>query len=162
LREYDLALGRFVRGQLAEATLVAVLTATGLAVLGFPGAVLMGVIAGLGNLIPTIGLFLSVLPGILIALAAPAIAPALLKLIAVFAVVQFIDGSITGPRIVGGSVGLDPVWVMLAVLVFGNLLGIIGMFLAVPLAVLVKMAATRAYQRYRRSDLYQGAAAVSA
>lgn len=156
VNEYDVALGRFVRGQLIEATLVAVLTSVALWVLGFPAAVLMGVVAGLGNLIPNLGLFLSIIPGLFIALTAPDIGAALLKLIGVFAAVQFIDSSITGPRIVGGSVGLNPVWVMLAVLVFGHLFGIIGMFLAVPLAVLVKMFAARVWARYIESEMYAG------
>ena len=154
VQEYDVALGRFVRGQLIEAVLVAVLTTLALWVLGFPAAVLMGVIAGLGNLIPNLGLFLSIIPGLFVALTAPDIGSALLKLIGVFAVVQFIDSSITGPRIVGGSVGLNPVWVMLAVLVFGQLFGIMGMFLAVPIAVFLKMALVRAIGRYRTSGVY--------
>jgi predicted PurR-regulated permease PerM len=159
LREYDMALGRFVRGQLTEAALVALLTGGALALLGFPGAVLVGVVAGVFNLIPVIGLPISVIPGILFALVAPEVGPALLKLGAVFAVVQFIDGSVTGPRIVGGSVGLNPVWVMIAVLVFGSLMGFVGMLLAVPLAVLAKMFVVRAVDRYRASPLYGPASA---
>jgi predicted PurR-regulated permease PerM len=155
VREYDVALGRFVRGQLIEATLVAVMTSLALWLLGFPAAVLMGVIAGLGNLIPNLGLFLSIIPGLFIALTAPDIGSALLKLLGVFAAVQFIDSSITGPRIVGGSVGLNPVWVMMAVLVFGNLFGVMGMFLAVPIAVLIKMALARAWARYKSSAMYR-------
>jgi len=156
VNEYDVALGRFVRGQLIEATLVAVMTSLALWLLGFPGAVLMGVIAGLGNLIPNLGLFLSIIPGLFIALTAPDIGAALLKLIGVFAAVQFIDSSITGPRIVGGSVGLNPIWTMLAVLVFGHLFGILGMFLAVPMAVLVKMFVVRIWDRYVESEMYAG------
>jgi len=158
LREYDGALGRFVRGQLTEAALVAVLTGGALSLLGFPGAVLVGVVAGIFNLIPVIGLPISVIPGVLFALVAPDIGTALLQLAAVFAVVQFIDGSITGPRIVGGSVGLNPVWVMIAVLVFGNLMGFLGMLLAVPLAVLVKMLVVRGVAQLRASRWYAPAA----
>ena len=154
LREYDVALGRFVRGQLTEAALVAVLTGGGLALLGFPGALLVGLVAGLFNLIPIIGLPISVIPGVLFALVAPDVLTALLKLGAVFAVVQFIDGSVTGPRIVGVSVGLNPVWVMIAVLLFGSLLGFVGMLLAVPLAVFVKQLVVRWVARYRASALY--------
>jgi len=157
LREYDRSLGQFVRGQLTEAALVALLTWIGLTLVGFPAAVLMAIFAALGNLIPNIGLFLSMIPGLLIALVAPDIGTSLLKLVGVFAVVQFIDGSITGPRIVGGSVGLNPVWVMMAVLVFGSLLGLAGMFLAVPLAVLVKMLVVRAIKRYHDSPIYSPA-----
>lgn len=159
LKEYDHVLGRFVRGQLTEAALVAVLTGGGLALLGFPGALLMGVIAGLCNLIPTVGLFLGLIPGILIALTAPDIGAALLKLGGVYAVVQIMDGQVTGPRIVGGSVGLSPVWSMIAVLVLGSLLGIVGMFLAMPLAALAKMLVVRAVKRYEASPIYTAAPA---
>jgi predicted PurR-regulated permease PerM len=154
LGEYDVMLGKFVRGQLIEATLVAVMTTFGLWILGFPAAILMGVIAGLGNLIPQVGLFLSIIPGLFIALVAPDIGPALLKLIAVFGIVQIIDGQITGPRIVGGAVGLSPVWSMVAVLVFGSLFGFLGMFLAVPLAALVRMVVLRLLAYYKASPVY--------
>lgn len=158
LAEYDRLLGRYVRGQLTEATLVAVLTGGALALLGFPGALLVGVIAGIGNLIPYVGLPLSIIPGVLFALVSGAVWPSLLKLVIVFGVVQFVDGSITGPRIVGGSVGLDPVWVMIALVLFGSLLGFVGLLVAVPLAVLVKLLAVRALGRYRQSPIYTGAA----
>lgn len=156
LREYDVLLGRYVRGQLTEASLVATLTAGGLFLLAFPGALLVGVIAGIGNLVPYIGLPISIIPGVLFALVSGAVLPSLLKLLAVFFVVQFIDGSVTGPRIVGGSVGLDPVWVMIALALFGSLLGFVGLLVAVPLAVLVKLLARRAIERYRASELYTG------
>ena len=154
LGEYDVMLGRFVRGQLIEAALVAVLTTVGLWITGFPAAILMGVVAGIGNLIPQVGLFLSIIPGLLIALVQPAIGPALLKLIAVFGVVQIIDGQVTGPRIVGGAVGLSPVWSMVAVLVFGSLFGLLGMFLAVPLAALVRLIVLRVLTYYRAAPIY--------
>ena len=160
LGEYDVMLGRFVRGQLIEATLVAVLTTVGLWIVGFPAAILMGVVAGIGNLIPQVGLFLSIIPGLLIALVAPNIGSALLKLIAVFGIVQIIDGQITGPRIVGGAVGLSPVWSMVAVLVFGSLFGLLGMFLAVPMAALVRLVVLRLLGYYHASPAYVGGAAV--
>ncbi len=161
VRSYDTQLGRYVRGQLTEATLVATLTGIGLGVVGFPAPVLMAVSAGLGNLIPYIGLPLSMLPGILLALASGAIGASLLQLIVVFGIVQFIDQVITGPRIVGGAVGLNPVWVMVALALFGLLLGFVGLLVAIPLAVLVKMLAARALERYRASAYYGGAATSS-
>jgi predicted PurR-regulated permease PerM len=71
--------------------------------------------------------------------------------------VQFIDGSITGPRIVGSSVGLHPVWVILALAVGGFFFGFVGLLLAVPGAVLVKLLARIGMERYHRSELYLGA-----
>ncbi|MEK6768356.1 MAG: AI-2E family transporter [Gemmatimonadota bacterium] len=158
LAEYDRLLGRYVRGQLVEASLVAVLTGGALAILGFPGALLVGVIAGIGNLVPYIGLPISIIPGVLLALVSGSVWPSLLKLVFVFGVVQFVDGSITGPRIVGKSVGLDPVWVMIALALFGSLLGFVGLLVAVPLAVMVKLLVKQALERYRSSDLYAGTA----
>lgn len=159
LSEYDTLLGRYLRGQILEATLVGVLTGGGLWLLGFPGALLVGVIAALGNLVPYIGLPLSMIPGLMFALVSGEPWSNLIKLLVVFGVVQFIDGSITGPRIVGKSVGLNPVWVMVALVLFGSLMGFVGLILAVPLAVLVKMLVARALTRYQDSALYRPATA---
>lgn len=162
VREYDHHLGRYVRGQLTEATLVAVLTGVGLELVGFPGALLVAVSAGVGNLIPYIGPPLSLIPGVLFALTASAIGTSLLQLLVVFGIVLFIDQVVTGPQIVGRAVGLNPVWVMIALAVFGLLLGFVGVLLAVPLAVLVRMLAHRGLERYRGSAYFAGRAGEAA
>ncbi|HWA56513.1 MAG TPA: AI-2E family transporter [Gemmatimonadales bacterium] len=154
--EYDHSLGRFFRGQLTEATLVGVLTGVGLAVLGVPSALLLGVIAGLCNLIPYIGLAISIVPALVVALTMEPPLGGLIRVGAVFLVVQFIDGSVTGPRIVGGSVGLHPVVIMLALAFGGAVLGFAGLLLAIPLAVLVKLLGIRLLERYRQSAMYAG------
>ena len=154
VRQYDAHLGRYVRGQLTEATLVGTLVGVGLGALGFPGPLLMAVAAGLGNLIPYIGLPLGLLPGVVLALTSGAIGTSFLQLLVVEGAVQFMDQVVTGPRIVGGAVGLNPVWVMVALALFGLLLGFVGLLVAIPLAVLVKLLATRAVARYRASVYY--------
>jgi predicted PurR-regulated permease PerM len=156
VREYDGQLGHFVRGTLTEASLVATLTGLGLAVLGFPAPLLMAVSAGLGNLVPWIGVPLSMIPGVVLALASGAIGTSLLQLVVVFGVVTLLDQAVTGPRIIGGAVGLNPVWVMIALAMFGLLLGFVGLLVAVPLAVLVKQLATRGLAHYRASVYYGG------
>ena len=154
LEEYDRSLGRFVRGQLLEATLVGTLTGIGLAVLGVPSALLIGVVAGLFNLVPYIGLAISAVPALIVALTMPDPIGGLWRVGIVFFIVQFIDGSVTGPRIVGESVGLHPVVVMLALAFGGAMLGFAGLMLAVPLAVLLKLLGTRLMARYRASAVY--------
>jgi predicted PurR-regulated permease PerM len=156
IEEYDTSLGKFFRGQLIEATLVGSLTGVGLAVLGVPSALLIGVIAGVCNLVPYIGIAISAIPALVVALTMPEPLTGLLKVGGVFLVVQFIDGSVTGPRIVGGSVGLHPVVTMLALAFGGAMLGFAGLLLAVPLAVLLKMLASRLLVRYRASAVYAG------
>jgi predicted PurR-regulated permease PerM len=162
LHEYDGLLGRYVRGALTEAALMAALVGGGLALLGFPGALLVGVITGIGNLVPYVGLVLAIIPGVLLALMSGAVVPSLLKLAAVFVVEQLMDGSILGPRIVGGAVGLNPVWVMIAIAFFSALLGFVGLLLAVPLALLVRMVVERAIARYRTSAYFTGAGGAPA
>jgi predicted PurR-regulated permease PerM len=157
VREYDGQFGRYVRGTLTEATLVATLTGVALGLLGFPGPLLMAVSAGLGNLVPWIGPPLSMIPGVILALTSGHIGTSLLQLIVVFAAVTALDQAVTGPRIIGGSVGLNPVWVMISLALFGVLLGFVGVLVAVPLAVLVKMLVTRALAGYRASAYYVGA-----
>lgn len=156
IEEYDRSLGKFFRGQLIEATLVGVLTGIGLAVLGVPSALLIGVIAGVCNLVPYIGLAISIIPALVVALTMPSPLDGLLRVGGVFAVVQFMDGSVTGPRIVGGSVGLHPVVTMLALALGGAVLGFAGLLLAVPLAVLIKMVGARLLAQYRGSAMYAG------
>ncbi len=156
LEEYDTSLGRFFRGQLVEASLVGTLTGVGLAILGVPSALLLGVIAGLCNLVPYVGLVVSVVPALVVALTMDQPVAGLLRVAAVFGVVQFLDGSVTGPRIVGGSVGLHPVITMLALAFGGAALGFAGLLLAVPLAVLGKLVGSRLLERYRGSEMYAG------
>lgn len=156
IEEYDTSLGKFFRGQLIEATLVGLLTGVGLAVLGVPSALLIGVIAGICNLVPYIGIAISAIPALVVALTMDDPIGGLLRVGGVFLVVQFIDGSVTGPRIVGGSVGLHPVVTMLALAFGGAMLGFAGLLLAVPLAVLLRMLGSRLLARYRASAVYAG------
>lgn len=152
-REYDQLLSRFVRGQVIEAALVGLFTWFGLMVLGFPYSGLVGAIAGVFNLVPYLGLIVSIIPVIIIALLSGSFLASLGKAGAVFLVVQLIDSSITGPRIVGSSVGLHPVWVMLALAVGSFFFGFVGLLLAMPAAVLIKLALRETLARYGRSDI---------
>jgi predicted PurR-regulated permease PerM len=152
--EYDRALGHYIRGQLLEATIVGVLTTTGLAILGVPSALLIGVITGVFNLIPYVGFAVSIIPALVVALTMDDPMGGLIRVIIVFATVQFIDGSVTGPRIVGNSVGLHPIWIMIALTLSGAFFGFTGLLLAIPLAVLVKLLLVKGLATYKASSVY--------
>ena len=154
LSEYDTLLSRFLRGQVLAATVVGVMTWIGLLIVGFPFSGLVGTVAGVFNLVPYLGLVASIVPVIVIALFSGSFLGSLLKAGIVFGIVQLIDGSVTGPRITGGSVGLHPVWVMLALAVGSFFFGFIGLLLAMPTAVLIKLVLKRGIERYRASSLY--------
>lgn len=153
--EYDRLLARFLRGQVLAAAIVGILTWIGLWIAGFPYSGLVGAIAGVFNLVPYLGLIVSILPVIVIALLSGSVAASLLKAGIVFLVVQIIDSSVTGPRIVGGSVGLHPVWVMLALAVGSFFFGFVGLLLAMPAAVLIKLLLREGLTRYRGSAAFQ-------
>ncbi len=161
-REYDRLLSRYLRGQVLAAGIVGVLTWLGFLVLGFPYALLLGVVAGVFNVIPYMGLVASLIPALAIAIFSPNPLLALAKIAAVFVVVQMLDQAVIGPKVVGESVGLHPVWVMLALAVCGFFFGFVGLLIAVPLAVLVKLVLVAALARYRSSGLFRGERPLSA
>jgi predicted PurR-regulated permease PerM len=160
-REYDRLLSGYLRGQFLAAAIVGVLTWLGFLVLGFPYALLLGVVAGVFNVIPYMGLVASLVPALVIALFSGSVLLSLGKIALVFAVVQVLDGSVIGPRIVGEAVGLHPVWVILALAVSGYFFGFVGLLIAVPLAVLVKLLLASALTRYRGSTLFTGGAKLA-
>ncbi len=157
-REYEHLLDRYLRGQFLAAAIVGVLTWLGLLALGFPSAGLVGAVAGIFNVVPFLGLPVSLIPAIIIAALSGSFLTSLLKVAVVFAVVQFLDGNVVGPRIVGESVGLHPVWVILAIAVAGYFFGFVGLLLAIPGAILVKLSVQNWLERYKESAVYLGEA----
>ena len=155
-RDYDHLLSRYLRGQLLAAAIVGVLTWIGLWIAGFPYPGLVGAVAGVFNIVPYLGLVVSLVPALLIAILSGAFLENILRLAIVFGIVQMLDGNVIGPRIVGESVGLHPVWVMLAVAVGGFFYGFVGLLVAIPGAILAKLLLEAGLERYRRSELFLG------
>jgi predicted PurR-regulated permease PerM len=155
-REYDRLLSRYLRGQVLAATVVGILTWLGLWIAGFPYSGLVGAVAGVFNLVPYLGLVVSLVPALIIAVLSGTFLASIAKVAVVFLIVQFLDGNIIGPRIVGESVGLHPVWVILAIAVGGFFLGFVGLLLALPGAILVKLLLEAGLERYRASAVYLG------
>ena len=79
----------------------------------------------------------------------------------IFVVGQIVEGNFLTPKLVGDSVGLHPVWLILALSVFGSLFGFVGMLAAVPIAAALGVIARFATEQYRQSELYKGAPAIS-
>jgi len=133
--EIDERMSRFVRGQITVSLLLAVLYAAGLGIFtNIDLAVFIGVVAGLLFVVPYFGTFLGILAGSVLAVLKFGVDVEILKVWAVFGVVQGIEGVLLTPKIVGDSVGLHPVIVLLALVAGGNLFGFLGILLAVPVA----------------------------
>lgn len=136
-REIDFVLGKFIRGQLIVATFVGVATSISLMILRIDFALIIGLIAGLGDIIPYFGPIIGIIPAILFALLdSPGKA---IWVIIIFTIIQQIEGNIVSPKIVGESVGIHPVIIIIILLIGGSLFGILGMLLAVPFAAIMKV-----------------------
>ena len=156
-REYDALLSRYLRGQVTVALIIGVMTAGLLRAASFDYPFLLGALAGVMGFIPFLGLVLSIIPAVIVALVSGNVLWSLVTVGAVYGAVQIADGMFISPRIVGDSVGLHPVWIILALSVGGFFFGFVGLLISVPVAVGVKLVTIRGLDRYRRSELYDGA-----
>lgn len=136
-REIDYSLGNFIRGQLTIAAFVGTLTAIGLLILDVNYAFTIGLIAGVTNVIPYFGAVIGGGIGMFFAFLDTPIKA--LWVLILFIVVNQIEGNFLQPKIMGDKVGLHPIIIIIALLVAGNLFGIIGMLIAVPIATTVKI-----------------------
>lgn len=129
----------YVRGQLLVGAILAVLYSTGLFIIGVDFWLLLGLISGFGNLIPYVGFVVGILLSSIMALVTYGDFSHLLQVWALYAGVQALEGTVITPKIVGSKVGLSPLIIMLALVIGGNLFGLIGIFLAVPVAAVVRV-----------------------
>ncbi|WP_018128505.1 AI-2E family transporter [Balneola vulgaris] len=129
----------YLVGMLTVIGILAILNTTGLFLIGLEHAIFFGVFASLLAVIPYIGIIIGALPPLLFAflLGDSLITP--LLVIAVFGTVQFLEGNFITPRIVGSKVAINPFMAMLALIVGGELWGISGMILFVPLIGILRV-----------------------
>lgn len=121
----------FITGQCMEAVILGAMFFVAMNLLRFPYALLVGVLVAFTALIPIFGAFIGCVVGaFLILMVNPAQA---LGFIVLFQVLQQIEGNFIYPRVVGNSVGLPAIWVLAAVTVGGNLMGILGMLIFIPI-----------------------------
>jgi predicted PurR-regulated permease PerM len=154
--EFDYLLSRYLRGQMTVAVAVGLITGVGLWIAQFPYAGTLGLIVAVFSVVPYLGLLLSLAPALAIALVSGSVGISLLKVLVVYGVAQGLEGAVISPRIVGESVGLHPVWVVLALALGGFMFGFVGLLIGVPAAVGVKLLIQRGLSRYRTSDVYTG------
>ncbi|TNF57770.1 MAG: AI-2E family transporter [Rhodobacteraceae bacterium] len=155
--EIDHTLASFIRGMGTVCLILGTYYAIALMLVGLQFGLVVGFVAGLVTFIPYLG-----------ALIGGALAIGLglfqfwgdwvsLGLVAgIFVIGQVVEGNVLTPKLVGGSVGLHPVWLILALSVFGALFGFVGMLIAVPVAASLGVLARFAVEQYRDSRLYRG------
>ena len=127
----------YITSQLMDAIIVGLLTTIAMLILKVKYAPLLGFMIGLFNLIPYVGAIFAVIIGIIITIITGGIGKAIIMAIVVI-VLQQIDANIINPKIIGSSLKISPLLVLFAVTVGGAYFGILGMFLGVPIAVVIK------------------------
>ena len=127
----------YVSGKLMVSAIVGLCVYIVLLVTGTPYAALSAILLGVGNMIPYVG---SIIGGIIAFFLILLVAPikTIILLIAI-TISQLVDGFIVGPKIIGDKVGLNTFWVMVSMIIFGNLFGLVGMFLGTPILSIIKL-----------------------
>jgi predicted PurR-regulated permease PerM len=156
IEEVSRTFGGYVRGTLISMILIGLISGLGLALLGVPYALLLGVLAGLTELLPYLGPWISGSVSVLLALIAVGPLKAV-EVVILFILIQELEGNVVQPMVMSRSVHIDPLLVIVAVLIGINLLGIIGAVLAVPVAAGVQVLVVRVLAPFIR----QRAASVS-
>ncbi len=146
----------FFRGQLLVALALALMYTLGLALVGAPLWLVVGPLSGLLSLVPYLGLVVGAGLAVLLTLLEHQDVLHPLLALMVFVVAQNVEGWVLTPKLVGKGVGLHPVWVLVALLLGGELFGITGVVVAVPVAAALRVVFSRAVRAYRASSLYQG------
>ncbi len=154
--ECDTMVARYLRGQVTVAIMIGTITGLGLWIANFPYAGTLGLIVAVFSIVPYLGLVLSLIPAIFIALVSGSVGVSLLKVAVVYGGTQLLEGSVISPRIVGESVGLHPVLVLLALSLGGFFFGFVGLLIGVPAAAIGKLMVARGIERYKRSEFYRG------
>ncbi|WP_195987244.1 AI-2E family transporter [Clostridium sp. D53t1_180928_C8] len=143
---------KFIRGQLLEAFCVGILSAIALSIVGIDYAVVIGLIAGICNMIPYVGPLVGTILAAVMGLLSGKPIKVIYAVIAML-VVQQVDNNLLAPKIVGNSVGLHAVFTMMAILVGGNIGGLLGMLLAVPIAASIRVLFNKWYDEYTSSNI---------
>lgn len=145
-RECNDIFSAFLIGKAVDSFIIGCLCCLIMNILRLPYAVLLSVIVGITNMIPYFGPFIGAVPGVLIYLC---ISPrdAIIFVVMIFVLQQF-DGLVLGPRILGQSTGLGPMWVIFGITVGGAYFGVIGMFIGVPVVAVLAYLINKAI-KYR-------------
>lgn len=150
LHDLDVVFGGFLIAQLIAAILAGVFSTLILLVIRHPFAILVGLVTGVTNVIPYIGPILGALLGCVLGLFS-SLKLAILSLI-LLTIYQQLDANVIQPKLLSNSVGLNPVWVLIAILIGGHYLGMVGMIVSIPSAALAQIYLTRRYHRLKNQQ----------
>jgi len=146
LKVADRVFSGYFRGQMIDALFMAAVISVSLSLVGVKFSVIIGVLAGIGNLIPYVGPFIAYASTIVVCMVSGDLVKMGIALVVLF-IVQGIDGNIVNPKLLGSNVNIHPMYVIIALIVGESAAGLVGMLFAVPVAALVKEIFDRGVSR---------------
>lgn len=153
-KEIDETMSMFFRGQITVCLVMSVVYSVALLIARVPNPVAIGVITGALNFIPYAGLITGLTLSLLLSMiSATGLYPVIGSLL-VYSLIPLIDQFFITPRIMGSSIGIKPIFIILALLIGGTLMGFIGVLIAVPSAAVIKVLINIFLKRYKQSSLY--------
>jgi len=153
IHKIDQQLGWYLRGQFTEAFVVGSLAVIALWLLDVQYFFIIGIFAGLANMIPYVGPVAGAVPAIVVTLLQGGEPIKILYIAIAFAIIQLIDNILVQPFVLSKSVHLHPLIIVFAVLIGGQFFGLLGMLLAVPTAGIIKVTSSELYQGIRKFNL---------
>ncbi len=148
-----LQLGKYVRSWLLDALLVGLLSGIGLTILGIKNSFTIGLIAALGHLIPYFGPIIGGVPAIIISVVQFGNLSMLPSIIIMFLIVYAIDSGVIQPNLFSKSTDMHPLMIIILIIAGSEIMGILGMLLAVPVATVFKTAVRETYFGYKRYSI---------
>ncbi|MGM0651821.1 MAG: AI-2E family transporter [Bacillota bacterium] len=146
----DQKVGAYVRGTLMKCLLVGLLTWLGLSIMGMPFALMLGILAGALNLILYIGPVVAAVPAVLLSIMPDT--PGAFLIIILYAIVQVLDAFLFTPFFLGKATDLSPLTVIIMVLVGAQLMGLLGILLAIPITATLKVLLVDYYLNRRKNE----------
>ncbi len=153
VHKIDQQLGGYLRGQFFDALIVGVLAIIALWILDVKYYVLIGVFAGLSNMIPYVGPIVGGSVAVLVVLMTGGSGITMLLVVAAFLIIQLADNVLIQPLVVARSVDLHPLLIIFSVIIGGQFFGIMGMLLAVPTTGIIKVLISELYLGIRKYNI---------
>jgi putative permease len=155
VEQMDVILSSFIRGQAIVVIILAVLYSVGLSIIGLPFAILIGVMAGIGDIIPYFGTVVGFIVSLVVGFSHYQSVEKLLLVALIFIIVKGSENWYFYPKIVGKEVGLHFVWVLFSIVVFGRLFGFWGLLVCIPAAAGFKLHANELIKYYKSSNFFK-------
>ncbi|MEB6035719.1 AI-2E family transporter [Staphylococcus pseudoxylosus] len=155
LDKMSVQVGSYIQGQIIVSFCIGILLFIGYSIIGLDYSLILASIAAVTSVVPYIGPTIAISPAIIIALITSPIM--LLKLIVVWTAVQFIEGHLISPNVMGKTLKIHPLTIIFILLSAGNLLGIVGVILGIPAYAILKVLVSHLYTMFkRRYNKYYG------